>query len=258
MTPAATDSLENFVERHRADFDVHEPRPDLWAALEAQLDAPKGSQRLGNRLPATGPYLAVAQPEATGNEQLETRNKKRETSSLAWRYGMAAGLAALALAAGLSQSGRTPAAPAETAVATLTAYPPEATDAALYLGSGPQPAANDLGDERQLSAAVRGMETYYLSQLSRREVELRELGDTSVVPGRLTGWQQQLVSLDSSYRLLKRELPHHPQPEVLLTDMNRNLQIRLDILDQQLHLAPAPDATGVANAFVLADSRQAQ
>jgi hypothetical protein len=29
--------LETCVERHRADFDLHEPRPELWAALEKQL-----------------------------------------------------------------------------------------------------------------------------------------------------------------------------------------------------------------------------
>ena len=56
-------------------------------------------------------------------------------------------------------------------------------------------------------------------------------------------------------RRLKLELLHHPQPDAVLTAMNRNLQIRLDILDQQLHLGTAPEAVPNPGAYVLADSR---
>lgn len=37
MNYSKQDQLEACVERHRADFDLHEPRPELWAALEKQL-----------------------------------------------------------------------------------------------------------------------------------------------------------------------------------------------------------------------------
>ena len=72
-------------------------------------------------------------------------------------------------------------------------------------------------------------------------------------------WGRDLVDLDTLYPRLKRELPRHPQPEVVLTAMNRNLQIRLDILDRQLELHGA-DQTALASEsraeYTLADSRQ--
>lgn len=243
-------SLENFVERHRADFDVHEPSPDLWAALEAQLDGPAEETR-----PVRPLFISTVNAAPTA-AAAPTR------SSWLQRYGIAAGLAALVFAAGASEAWKAkPAARQVADAGTNSVLESSAADAALYLGNETAiTAANRAGvvGDSQLTAAVRGMETYYVAQLGRRESELRQLGDTSAVPGRLTDWQQQLVSLDSSYRLLKRELLHHPQPEVLLTAMNRNLQIRLDILDQQLHQTTAQDATSVSNAFVLADSRQPQ
>ena len=52
-----THSLETFAERHRADFDSHEPRPDLWAALGKQLDT-------ANNPTAVPPMRAVNRTEA--------------------------------------------------------------------------------------------------------------------------------------------------------------------------------------------------
>ena len=48
MDTLKNNSLESFVERHRADFDTHEPRPDLWAALEQQLNAAAPTMRLSD------------------------------------------------------------------------------------------------------------------------------------------------------------------------------------------------------------------
>ncbi len=219
-------SLEDFVERHRADFDVHEPRPDLWAALEQQL---------------TAPVSHVVPTQAAAPTWLR-------------RYGIAAGLAVLAGAAGYWSRPAAPAAPADTSLlatfATVTPGQPATGNAV------PLPANySDSATVAQLLAAVQGLETYYVTQLQRRETQLRELGDTSAVPGGRTHWQQQLSSLDSSYRQLKRELRYHPQPELLLTAMNRNLQFRLDLLDQQLAAAPVPDATRTSSGFVLAGGR---
>ena len=72
-------------------------------------------------------------------------------------------------------------------------------------------------------------------------------------------WQHELVSLDSSYRVLKQQLLQHPQPDAVLTAMNRNLQVRLDILDRQLNLSNTPaEAAPNAGAYVLADSRRSE
>ncbi len=239
------DSLANFVERHRADFDVHEPRPELWAALEQALDAP----------PALG--LAAAAPPA-----LPTAAAPAARAPWLHRYGVAAALALLVMAAGASEAWKSAHAPAgaEPGVAAepVGGVPAAAADAALYLGGDPQPLAaadrNDLTDDR-LATAVRGMETYYVAQLNERKAELRQLAD-SAAGSPTAEWRHELAALDSSYHLLKLELPRHPQPDVVLTAMNRNLQIRLDLLDRQLQTRALTEARPSAPAgLVLADSR---
>ena len=242
--------LENFVERHRADFDTHEPRPDLWAALEQRLTTSPESVEASVRpavagVPAATLVLAGLAPARAGWLQ---------------RYGVAAALALLVFAAGASETwkaDRPVPAPVAVARPASVGSAAAAPDAALYQGGYPvalTAAERSTGADSQLVRAVRGMETYYTSQLARRQSELRELSGPGMA-GMAVDWQRELVSLDSSYRRLKLELLHHPQPDAVLTAMNRNLQIRLDILDQQLHLGTAPEAVPNPGAYVLADSR---
>ena len=247
MDSPKNNSLENFVERHRADFDVHEPRPDLWAALEQQLAVPAAPA-----VPAMRVLAEAAAPAAT------------VTGRAGWaqRYGAAAALALLVFAAGASEAWKARRAAPEMAAAagfgSAARAASDAPDAALYQGGNPlalTATERSTGADSQLVRAVRGMEAYYTNQLARRQNELRQLSGPALA-GMTADWQRELVSLDSSYRQLKHELPHHPQPDAVLTAMNRNLQVRLDILDQQLHLgmAPAPDRSA-GGAYVLADSR---
>jgi len=244
MDPTTPHSLENFVERHRADFDAHEPRPDLWAALEQQLAGPAAAPG--------APVMRVAAPAPSAPAPAR--------GGWLQRYGVAAALALLVFAAGASEAWRANhLVPPPPAVASLqtSAGAANATDAALYLG-GTQAltaAERTTGADSQLVRAVRGMETYYASQLARRQDALRQLAGPAAA-GMAVDWQRELVSLDSSYRVLKMDLPHHPQPEAVLTAMNRNLQIRLDILDQQLHLGTTAEPDPAAGAYVLADSRR--
>jgi hypothetical protein len=247
-------SLENFVERHRADFDTHEPRPDLWAALEQQLD---------NATPA-----APATPVMRLSDAPETAAPKAsapESGSWFQRYGVAAALALLVFAAGASEAWKArhnvpevAVAVAEPNVGSSNSSAAEGFDAALYQSGNPlamTATARTAGADSQLVRAVRGMEAYYTNQLARRQNELRQLNGPGMA-AMTADWQRELVSLDSSYRQLKLELPHHPQPDAVLTAMNRNLQIRLDILDQQLHLGTTSEADHSAGSYVLADSRQ--
>ncbi|GAC1594297.1 MAG: hypothetical protein NVS3B25_16930 [Hymenobacter sp.] len=236
-------SLENFVERHRADFDTHEPRPDLWAALEQQLaESVAGAPTVGVRPP--GPAGGGA-PGPAGWLQ---------------RYGVAAALALLVLAAGASEAWKAGHKAPDLAAARLAGSVslPDAYDAALYQGGNSlalSAADHSSGADSQLVRAVRGMEAYYTNQLARRQSELRQLSGPGLA-GMTADWRRELVALDSSYRKLKLELPHHPQPDAVLTAMNRNLQIRLDILDQQLHLITPTEADPNSAAYVLADSRR--
>jgi hypothetical protein len=258
MNYTKQDKIEDYVERHRADFDLHEPRPELWAALEKQLhseDASVGEpvmaivadstnkEEIGRQLAFTTP---IEQPVAGGH--------------WAWaeRYSVAAALAVLVFAAGLGEawkSGRE----VTTAVASTSAVSAPVTtnaDAALYLAptGGLELTSASQNMDARLDTAVHGMESYYVNQLSERKAELSQLA-----PAATADWAIQLVDLDSSYQRLKRELPQHPQPEVVLTAMNRNLQIRLDILDQQLQLH-APGQAAISREsraeYALADSRE--
>ncbi|QKG57711.1 hypothetical protein GKZ68_14375 [Hymenobacter sp. BRD128] len=253
MEPINRHSLENYAERHRADFDLHEPRPEMWAALEKQLHGESPAA-------AEVPHMAIA---ATSLTQPAARLPLappvlRVQKSERWqRYGIAAALVALLVAAGLGEAWKTQHRPATVAQAADAGQ--SAADAALYLGPSPSvllAASQGNGDvDARLDTAVHGMERYYVAQLTDRKTQLSQLA-----PDATAEWARELVGLDSSYQQLKRELPRHPQPEVVLTAMNRNLQIRLDILDRQLELHGG-DQTALAGAagnngeYVLADSR---
>ncbi|MGI4864443.1 MAG: hypothetical protein ACRYFZ_11030 [Janthinobacterium lividum] len=247
--------LETYVERHRADFDLHEPRPDLWAALEQQLH--------GEATPAAEPLMSIV----TEEERIETGRQLAFVAPVAapaptkrrfWseNYSIAAALVVLLLAAGLGEMWKSGRVAAERGTVSEVASSPAAADAALYLSPAGEltPTAVNQNMNARLDTAVRGMETYYVSQLADRKAELNQLA-----PEAAAEWTRELVDLDSSYQRLKRELPRHPRPEIVLTEMNRNLQNRLNILDQQLELRnPSQTAMNsqAHSEYALADSRQ--
>jgi hypothetical protein len=77
------------------------------------------------------------------------------------------------------------------------------------------------------------MEDYFAAQIQERAGELRQMEEeTSNTPA--ADWQRELAALDSTYAQLKTELYRNPEPDLVLDAMNRNLQIRVDILNQQL------------------------
>ncbi|MDQ2793359.1 MAG: hypothetical protein M3Y12_05040 [Bacteroidota bacterium] len=264
MDTLKNNSLETFVERHRADFDTHEPRPNLWAALEQQLNTAAPTMRLSNE-PGEA---TVAAPVAAAEWLAPTTTvAAAPTGRASWfqRYGVAAALALLVFAAGASEAWKLRSGGAELVavaapVAKLGSIDHE-SDAALYQGSNPTSLAaaeHTAGPDSQLVRAVRGMEAYYTNQLARRQTELSQLSGPGMVAMN-ADWQHELASLDSSYRLLKTQLLQHPQPDAVLTAMNRNLQVRLDILDRQLNLGNTPaEASPSTGAYVLADSRRSE
>jgi hypothetical protein len=257
MEPINRHSLEDYAERHRADFDLHEPRPELWAALEKQLHGESPAAAEVPRMTIATDYPAeTAQPVAAlplAQPALRVQKSDR------WqRYGLAAALALLLVAAGVGEAWKTKQAPS---LAAQTATTTTSPDAALYLAADPSalPASQGGADvDARLDTAVHGMERYYVAQLTDRKAQLSQLA-----PSATAEWARELVGLDSSYQQLKRELPRHPQPEVVLTAMNRNLQIRLDILDRQLELHGADQSAlagnngGTTGEYALADSRRA-
>lgn len=258
-------SLETFVERNRADFDTHEPRPDLWAALEQQLNAAVPTMRLSDEV-AVAPLMVAEVPNVAFVAPAAVVTAG-DVGRASWfqHYGVAAALALLVLAAGASEVWKSRLVGAEIATVAAPAMVPgrvaTAPDAALYQGGNPTSltaAEHTAGPDSQLVRAVRGMEVYYTNQLARRQSELNQLSGPGMAAMN-ADWKHELVSLDSSYRVLKLQLLRHPQPDAVLTAMNRNLQVRLDILDRQLNLSNAPaEADPNAGAYVLADSRRSE
>jgi hypothetical protein len=78
-------------------------------------------------------------------------------------------------------------------------------------------------------------ELYHFTQL----IELRQ-GELKQMEKENPELYQQFVTdinkLDSSYNVLKQELPANPNREQLLEAMIRNLQVQMDMLNQQLQI----------------------
>ncbi|MCB2407134.1 hypothetical protein [Hymenobacter lucidus] len=219
--------LEDFVERHRADFDAFEPRPDLWDAIERDLStAPVAAEQEEAPL-----RIVKLQPAEETAPEIIVRPRR-------FHYGMAAAIALLVLAGiGAIWSKNTQPLPwTRTASAPLVLSQPEETvntDAADFGASTVGIAAAN--PQKRLAVAVARMEDYYATQIGEKRTEISNLNvPAATAPG--ADWNRELATLDSTYNQLKTELYRNPEPDVVLEAMNRNMQIRLDILNQQLRL----------------------
>ncbi|RYU84324.1 hypothetical protein [Hymenobacter persicinus] len=216
--------LEDFVGRHRADFDAFEPRPDLWDAIEQSLDAEEVADAAPLRILPLRP--ATSTPAAPGRRRR-------------FAYGIAATLLVLLLAGvGVVWLKNDPQSGAWTSIGTATVAAVSEDEAAAVesnpFGLGSESVATAAGATpvQRTAAAVLRMETYYASQIKERQAELVQL-DKQLGAGP-DDWKREMATLDSTYQQLKVELARNPEPDVVLDAMNRNLQIRLDILNQQL------------------------
>lgn len=219
--------LEDFVDRHRGEFDAFEPRPDLWDAIEAELSV------VPVAAPEEAPLRIVKlQPE----EETLPAPAPTIAAPRRYNYGIAAALALLLLA-GLgaiwSKSGSAATGWTRAASAPLVLNQPE--EAASVPGFGASPVGIEAASpQKRLAVAVQRMEEYYATQIGEKKAEVSVLGGPSATA--TADWHQELTTLDSTYNQLKVELYRNPEPDVVLEAMNRNMQIRLDILNQQLRL----------------------
>ncbi|QIL75919.1 hypothetical protein [Hymenobacter sp. HDW8] len=222
-------SLETFVEQHRADFDAFEPRPDLWDSIEEELTTSTVAfDETEEEVPLRVIKLA---PEPV------VPSKKAPWSG---RFGIAAAVALTVVAGGglfWKNSASPQPASAWTSISPspyLTSAPTEEeTNDSFYFGTNPVATAAANAPTQRLNTAVKQMEAYFASQIKERAGELRQLEEeSSNAPA--ADWQRELAVLDSTYAQLKTELYRNPEPDMVLDAMNRNLQIRVDILNQQL------------------------
>ncbi|MET4108665.1 hypothetical protein [Hymenobacter sp. UYP22] len=224
--------LEAFVEYHRADFDAFEPRADLWDDIA--LDLESGATQAAEE---TAPLRVVPLfPAAEATPLAPAAAPDMAAVRSARPYGMAAAVAALLLLGTWFWQHRTEATIwTRTGQPALTAAAPAAPDHDFYAGSDLTATTAAAGPEQRLASAVQRMESYYATQIAERQQELHEVAAETVGVAPKADWQQELAALDSTYQQLKAELYRNPEPDVVLEAMNRNMQIRLDLLTQQLH-----------------------
>ncbi|SNC75494.1 hypothetical protein SAMN06265337_2902 [Hymenobacter gelipurpurascens] len=223
--------LESFVERHRADFDAFEPRPSLWDDIEQDLAAPEASveEEAPLRIVALYPEDAPAQPVPV--LPISTAEEVRAARP----YGIAAAVATLLLLGGYFWQNHQPATIWTRSGAVATVPAPASSPAQnFYTGPGLTATAATDSPEQRLKSAVKRMEAYYATQIAERQQELSTLDAETTSAAPQADWKHELTSLDSTYRQLTVELYRNPEPDVVLDAMNRNLQIRLDLLTQQL------------------------
>ena len=236
--------LEDFVERHRADFDAFEPRPDLWDDIEGELAASSTSEEEEKPL-----RVIKLEPVAPSPAKPSRRH-----------YQIAAALVLALLAGGgyfWKQAHSLPGlAWTNTKASPLVSQEPSeaSTTRPAFLHNLPEAVATANAPAQRLSQAVTRMETYYAAQIAERETELAQMD--SEIHNAPAGWQHELTSLDSTYRQLRMELYRNPEPDVVLEAMNRNLQIRLDILNQQLRTREQIQAYHAASPMLAADSHR--
>lgn len=217
--------LEAFVEHHRADFDVFEPRPNLWDDIASELDTASEEDTTAAPLRIVPLFPAAENLPLTPAAAADTAAVRS-----ARPYGVAAAVATLLLVGTWFWQHRT-----EATIWTRTGQPATAQGSpapSLYPGLTAT-AATD-GPEQRLASAVQRMESYYAAQITERQQELREVDVEATETMPQADWQRELVDLDSTYQQLKTELYRNPEPDVVLEAMNRNMQIRLDLLTQQL------------------------
>ena len=229
-----TPGLEDFVDRHRADFDAFGPRPDLWDDIEQELAAltagtapPLAPEETAAPLRLV--KLHPAAEAATGPAATPPRGGGLP------RPGMAAALALLVLAgfgAVWSKAPR-PAGWRRTAPLVLAPDTVAASQTLPFAFGASTVATGTEAPAQRLRQEVRRMEAYYATQIGERQTELEQLEAQAASASTPLDWPRELAALDSTYRHLKGELYRNPEPAVVLDAMNRNLQIRLDILNQQ-------------------------
>ncbi|UOQ72437.1 hypothetical protein [Hymenobacter cellulosilyticus] len=239
--------LEDFVDRHRGDFDAFEPRPDLWDAIEAELSAAPAaaSEEAPLRIVKLQPEEEIQTPAAAPTPVIRAPRR--------YNYGVAAALALLLLA-GLGAMWSKSASSASTgwvkaASAPLVLSQPEEPTGSVSGFGASAVGIEAASPQKRLAVAVQRMEDYYATQIGEKKAEISEL-HAPVSPAATADWRQELATLDSTYNQLKVELYRNPEPDVVLEAMNRNMQIRLDILNQQLRLQERMKEYNAANPAV--------
>ncbi|MFD2246151.1 hypothetical protein [Pontibacter ruber] len=191
------EGLEKFVSEHRDEFDVFEPRPELW-------------QKICPHVPP-----------------IEQVKDKKEAKVISFSFGERASFSAdmffmrvaaaiiLLLGCGL----------------TLFLMKQNTPEAAYTIA-----ATTEQAKLRKIAPELVEVEAYYTSQIEEKKSQLTEYDLKVLGLDEQQDIDRELARLDSSYTQLKKQLYTTPNTDKVMGAMIQNLQIRIEVLNRQLEV----------------------
>ena len=194
------DRLKKFVEDNREEFDVFEPRPELWQQICHDL------------------------PEQTPKQEANVINIKfgeRASFSADFFFMRVAAAIVLLLGCGLTIFLMKQQTPDMANTLAVTAAQPVSTEAPKLNAIAPELPEIEAYYTRQIDAKK--------SQLSEYDLKVLGLDEQQLI-------DKELASLDSSYVELKKQLYTAPSTDEIVDAMVQNLWLRIKVLNRQLEV----------------------
>jgi hypothetical protein len=239
--------LEQFIRDHREEFDADEPGKKIWEKIEFQLEPGKKDTVpviwMSSRRWVSVAAVCLLMAGSVWYFSRTTNPVQGGGPGIASNNG-AAGGASKGTADGAKSPATTAVTPADTTAGNLaktTPNPAAATDPASTQGQkdrGPQVAANTprAGSPVESSPEADYKEEMYhyarLVEIKHKELKTIEK-DEPLLYRQFAG---DVNKLDSTYRLLEKQLPQNPNREQLLEAMLQNLQLQMGLLNHQLDI----------------------
>ncbi|MDX5418882.1 MAG: hypothetical protein LPK09_06680 [Hymenobacteraceae bacterium] len=193
------DRLKDFVSENREDFDVFEPRPELWQEICSEMKA------------------QAAQVKETRKEGkvISINFGERLNFSTDFLFMRVAATIVLLLACGI----------------TLWMVKQNSPAA-----NGTIAAASEQVQLSQIAPELAEVEVYYTSQINKKREELSDYDMKVLGLDEARSIDRELARLDSSYTQLKTQLYTTPNTDQVMGAMIQNLQIRIEVLNRQLEV----------------------
>ncbi|SIT91228.1 hypothetical protein [Pontibacter indicus] len=199
------DRLKDFVNENREEFDVFEPRPELWQEICTELKIQQAQEKKPRK-------------EA---KVISINFGERLNFTADFMFMRVAATIVLLLACGIT-------------LWTVKQNNPAATNTtntlAANTGTGEQESIYQVAPE------LAEVEVYYTSQINSKREELSEYDLKVLGLDETREIDRELARLDSSYTRLKNQLYTTPNTDQVMAAMIRNLQIRIEVLNHQLEV----------------------
>ena len=190
--------LEKFIRKNRGDFDDADPSPKVWENIEQSLP--------------------VKKPARMTEDIQSRRDAKRFTIKDIYRWSAAAAIFFIALTSVYFLLVRKPA-----------GNDPEKTST---VKTGTEENSSTLNNLNSISIEYAAEIKEATQEVQNRQKELRAAIATD--PELYRKFQQDLKTLDSSYRLLREQATQSMNGDVIIKAMIQNLQLQAELLGRQL------------------------